>query len=175
MIICSRVPESLSNCSTTASAVANVLGSSSTIALYSASTVVICWPAWMRPSSATAFAPSPVAPMPSVACSRAVNSRSVSNGVRPAAVSAARPNRSPAAGSSSRRSNPPSRVARTAVTSSSVRAAPGTYQARTAVSSRPAWSAQVIAIADHVSCPSPRSTRCRVPSSVRDSSSLPRA
>ena len=40
-----------------------------------------------------------------------------------------------------------------------VRAADGTYHARTAVNCVPDWSAHVIAIADHVSRPSPRSTR----------------
>ncbi len=64
------------------------------------------------------------------------------------------------------------------MTSSRPRADDGTYQARSAVNLTPVWSAHVIAMADQVSRPSPRSTRTfvsPVSPSVRDSSSLPRA
>ncbi|URN07131.1 hypothetical protein LUW74_29930 [Actinomadura madurae] len=104
VIIRSRVPDSSSNCCTTSSAVARVDGSSRTIVLYSASTVVICWPAWILPSSPTALCPSPAAPIPSAVCSRAVKSRSVPKHVRPVAATASRANRLPAGPSSSRRS-----------------------------------------------------------------------
>ena len=144
--------------------------------MYSASTVVICWPAWMRPSSATALCPSPAAPMPSVVCRRAVNSRSVSKQFRPVAVTSARASLLGSPGLPARAGRiAPSQVARTATTSSRLRADDGTYQARSAVNSAPVWSAHVIAIADQVSRPSPRSTRDFVSPSVRDSSSLPRA
>ena len=139
--------------------------------------MVICWPAWMRPSSCIAFSPSPAAPMPSAACSRVANALSVSNVVSPAAVSPALPNRCAASGSRSRRLKSASTTARTAVVSS-VRCAPrGTYQARSAVNRSPDCEDQVIAIADQVSDDSPRSTRslARADPAVRSSSSLPRA
>src|SRR5665647_2151759 len=64
----------------------------------------------MRPSSATALLPSPAVPIPRVEYSRALKSRSVSNGVSPIAVIAARASLCAAAVSTSRRSNGPSHV-----------------------------------------------------------------
>ncbi|WP_374114707.1 hypothetical protein [Microbacterium sp. IEGM 1404] len=121
-----------------------------------------------------AFAPDPAAPIPSTACSRAENSRSVARVSSPVARTAESERCWDAARSSPRRSNAPWIVPRTFTASSSTRAAAGMYQARTAVKRAPSWSTHVIAIAVHVSVPSPRSTRTFVPSSVRDSSSLPR-
>jgi len=108
-------------------------------------------------------------------CSRAVKSRSVSKQFTPVAATSARASFRLAGPSSTRSRYPWSQVARTATTSSRLRADDGTYQARTAVNSAPVWSTQVIAMADQVSRPSPRSTRNLVSPSVRDSSSLPRA
>ncbi len=154
-----------------------VSGSSSTIALYSESTVVICWPAWMRPRSCIAFSPSPAAPMPSAACRRAANALSVSKAVSPAAVSPDLANRCATSGSRSRRSSSRSTTARTATVSSVRCAVRGTYQARSAVKRSFDWEVQVIAMADHVSEVSPRSTRsfAAAAPAARCSSSFPRA